>query len=212
MTRIEVDMSEDSTTTNYQKYQVDHPFVVKRIERFFDDLVRLIALSGPLRVLDLGCGEGFDLKNICERSAGSFYCCGLDLNSKALRVAQRLLRAFRFDAVEGDIHNLPFKLDGFDAILCLEVLEHLEHPEAVVREISRHYNGYCIFSVPNEPLYRLTRMLLFRKNVRQLGNHPEHVNHWSKRSFARLVGRYFAIDQIATPFPWTIVLCHSRGK
>ncbi len=202
---------EDSKTTNYDKYTSNHPYVVERIGRFFGDLARLIALVEPMSILSLGCGEGFDLKSICEKSPGSPYCCGLDLNPGALRVAQELVRNFQFDSIQGDIHHLPFRLDRFDTVLCLEVLEHLEHPEAVMREISQRYNGYCVFSVPNEPLYRLTRMLLFRLNVRQFGNHPDHINHWSKRSFAQLVGQYFVIDQVTTPFPWTMVLCHSRG-
>ncbi|MFQ6101260.1 MAG: class I SAM-dependent methyltransferase [Anaerolineae bacterium] len=198
-------------TTNLSKYQCDHPFVIERVGDFFDSLIELVALVEPSYVLDIGCGEGFDIKNVCERGEISLaHCCGLDMNLRALKMAQELLIAFPFDAIQGDIHHLPLKLDRFDIILCLEVLEHLECPEGVLREISRHYSGYCVFSVPNEPLYRLTRLLLFGRNIRQLGDHPEHVNHWSRSGFVRLIGKHFVIDRVVTPFPWTIVLCRRR--
>lgn len=199
------------SSTNINKYQCQHPFASKRIGRFYDSLIKLIALVRPACILNTGCGEGFDTKIVCEK-VNSAYCCGLDLNSDALKMAQELLTTFRFDAVQGDIYRLPFKLNRFDIVLCLEVLEHLKYPERVLREISRHYNGYCLFSVPNEPLYRLTRLLVFRANIRQLGDHPEHLNHWSKSRFTRLIRRYFTIDQTVTPFPWTIVLCHNKEK
>lgn len=198
-------------TTNFQKYQCQHPFAVNRIGNFYDALIQLIDLVKPTNMLNIGCGEGFDLRNIYDRGITPEYCCGLDLNLEALRMAKKALADLQFDAASGDIYNLPIKLSRFDLILCLEVLEHLAHPERILKEISKLNNYYCIFSVPNEPFYRLTRMLLFRQNIRKLGNHPEHRNKWSKSSFSRLIKRHFNIDQILSPFPWTIVLCHQAG-
>jgi hypothetical protein len=43
------------------------------------------------------------------------------------------------------------------------------------------------------------------KYVTALGNTPGHVNHWSKRRFAALVGSRFTVRSVATPFPWTMV-------
>ena len=201
----------DYSSTNLVKYQCQHPFAIKAIGRFYDSIVKLIALVRPANMLDIGCGEGFSLRNIYEKGGINIeYCCGLDLELEALRMAKKSLIDSQFDATNGDIYYLPFKLNRFDLILCLEVLEHLACPERILNKISQHFNGYCMFSVPNEPLYRLTRLLLFRLNIRRLGNHVEHVNNWSKKSFSRLIQRYFIIDQIVAPFPWTIVLCHKR--
>lgn len=203
----------EHTSTNFNKYQCLHPFAIKRRDNFFNNIIQFITVVKHSYILNLGCGEGFDIKNIYEkREIEIEYCCGLDLNFEALKMAKEVLFHLPFDAIKGDIHHLPFKLDRFDLILCLEVLEHLPFPEKVLKEISHHFSGYCIFSVPNEPLYRLTRMLLFRQNIRQLGNHPEHLNHWSKNEFSRLIRKYFIIDQVVTPFLWTIVLCHKKEK
>jgi len=200
-------------TTNFNKYHCQHQFAINRIGNFLDNLTQLITLIKPSYIFNIGCGEGLDIKNIYEKGEINIeYCCGLDLNFDALKIARQMSTNVKFDAIKGDIYYLPSKLNRFDLILCLEVLEHLTFPGKALKEISHHFNGYCIFSVPNEPLYRLTRLLLFKQNIRQLGNHPEHLNHWSKNKFSRLLRKYFIIDQLVTPFPWTIVLCHKKEE
>lgn len=39
--------------------------------------------------------------------------------------------------VQGDIHALPFADDAWDAVICTEVLEHVEDPVRAVRELHR---------------------------------------------------------------------------
>jgi 2-polyprenyl-3-methyl-5-hydroxy-6-metoxy-1,4-benzoquinol methylase len=203
--------TDDHQSTNLSKYQCAHPFAVARINNFFENLIGLVTIAKPSHILSIGCGEGFDTKGIYEKGdIDVVYSCGVDLNYEALRMAKELLAPFHFDAIQGNIYDLPFELRRFDIVLCLEVMEHLEYPDRVLRELSQRFDGHCVFSVPNEPLYRLTRLLLMRKNIRQLGDHPEHVNHWSKNGFVQLIRRYLVIDQVVAPFPWTMVLCHRK--
>jgi hypothetical protein len=42
--------------------------------------------------------------------------------------------------------------------------------------------------------------------VRQLGNTPGHLNHWSRTSFTRLLARHGEPIEVRSPFPWTMVL------
>jgi len=199
------------SSSNLNKYQCMHPIAVNRIAAFSRELVGMMTLVKHSRILSLGCGEGFDMKNLLETGQLAIeYSCGLDLSHSSLKFSRQIISHFPFDVVNGDIQHLPLKLRRFDVILCLEVLEHLAFPEMVLKAISDSFNGFCLFSVPNEPLYRLTRMILLRKNIREWGNHPEHCHNWSKPAFSRLIEKYFVVDQVATPFPWTVILCHSN--
>lgn len=198
-------------STNLDKHQSPHPLAVSRIGHFYDEVTRLVELVRPARILNIGCGEGFDAKNLGDRHADINYCCGLDLDWQALTVSRTLSCPFLRNTVNGDAHRLPLRLNWFDMILCLEVLEHLKQPEAVLMDIARRYDEYCIFSVPNEPLYRLTRLLVLRRDITRFGDHPDHLNHWSRRAFTRLLARYFTVEKVASPFPWTIALCRNKG-
>ena len=42
--------------------------------------------------------------------------------------------------------------------------------------------------------------------LKDLGNTPGHVNHWSKRSFVSLLGRHGDVVEARSPFPWTMLL------
>jgi hypothetical protein len=42
--------------------------------------------------------------------------------------------------------------------------------------------------------------------LRELGNTPGHVNHWSKRAFVAMLARYGTVEEARSPFPWTMVL------
>jgi hypothetical protein len=93
--------------------------------------------------------------------------------------------------------------------MMLEVLEHLDEPEAMLEDLTALTAGHVLLSVPREPIFRGMNLLRF-KNVRDLGNDPEHVNHWSSRAFGDLVDRYFEVVASARPLPWTMVLARLR--
>jgi len=199
------------TSSNLNKYQCRHSFAINRITAFSEKLAEMVTHVKHARILNLGCGEGFDINNLFKNKLIEFhYACGLDRNLSSLKFSRDIITDFRFDVVNGDLQSLPLRFSSFDLILCLEVLEHLRDPSTVLHEISHQFDGYCLFSVPNEPAYRLTRMLLLRQNILQCGNHPEHLHNWSKKTFCRFIGDYFVVDNVSITFPWTIALCHRR--
>ena len=63
--------------------------------------------------------------------------------------------------------------------------------------------------VPFEPLWRIGNMAR-RRYLRQLGNTPGHVNHWTRWGFRRFVARRFAVDAVSSPLPWTMVRARRR--
>src|SRR6185503_4035992 len=101
------------------------------------------------------------------------------------------------------VTDLPFADSSFVLVLCLEVLEHLDDPAAAVRELARVAAAGVVVSVPFEPWFRIGS-LLRGKYVRTLGNHPEHVNHFNRRSLATLLEPALDILTIRTAFPWLI--------
>ena len=130
---------------------------------------------------------------------------GVDLGDEPLRrewaARQRGLLTFQ----AASAYELPFDEGSFDCVCALEVLEHLERPRDALAEMARVARTALLLSVPREPVWRVAHLLAGR-DVRQFGNTPGHVNHWSSRAFRDLASNYGAVLRAERPFPWTIVL------
>jgi 2-polyprenyl-3-methyl-5-hydroxy-6-metoxy-1,4-benzoquinol methylase len=118
------------------------------------------ALPRPLgSVLDVGCGAGGVGPGL--RAAGAARLTGIELESQAAEQARSI-----FDEVHvGTVEDLLSMLRGpFDTVLCLDVLEHLVDPAAVLRRLHgvTAANGWLQVSVPNARHVSLMRDLIFR--------------------------------------------------
>ncbi len=96
------------------------------------------------KILDIGCGTGVILKLL--ESFGVAY--GMELSSEAIRFLRKrdLNLVVRSDASQ----SIPFKGGSFSAILCLDVLEHLDDDSTLLNEMVRvcKPGGHIILTVP----------------------------------------------------------------
>jgi 2-polyprenyl-3-methyl-5-hydroxy-6-metoxy-1,4-benzoquinol methylase len=104
---------------------------------------------------------------------------------------------------------MPFVDKSIDLVVGLEVLEHVPHPERALADIARVCRGFTILSVPREPIWRAGNMARGRY-LRDWGNTPGHINHWSSRAFERFVANRCAVTDVAHPLPWTLVRAAPR--
>lgn len=94
----------------------------------------LMATTPTANVLDVGCGGGF-LSNFL--AAKGLTVTGLDLSKESLDVAHLYDHSQCAKYVYGDAYLLPFKDHSFQAVTCMDFLEHVSKPELVLKEISR---------------------------------------------------------------------------
>ena len=157
----------------------------------------------PVKVLDVGCGEGFTLKKLEEKRIGKKNE-GIDYSIDAIKIGKKIYPDLNLS--RGDIYKLDFSDNEFDLVICTEVLEHLEFPEKAVEELKRVSRKYIVFSVPNEPFFILANLLRGRY-IKNFGNHPEHINHWTFLGFEKFLKKQgLTILKRKHPFAWTLLL------
>lgn len=128
---------------------------------------------------------------------------GIEYSKEAISLGKKLFPNLTFK--EGSAYKLPYKDNSFDLVVCTEVLEHLDAPSKILKEILRVSKKYLLISVPNEPFFMLSNFLR-GKNLSRLGNDPGHVNHWNILSLRRfLLKENVAVIKTRLPFPWIIV-------
>jgi len=194
------DTTENVAGNTYDKYASTNPVEQRMMRGFFEAFDAMLDGLAPRVVVEVGAGEG----RIIEHLAAAFpdaTVTGLDLPDDDLAGEWATVERPMFF---GDVTGLPFADDTVDLVVGLEVLEHVPSPERALREIARVCRGQAIVSVPREPIWRIGNMARGRY-LRDLGNTPGHLNHWSARSFERFVGRTLDIERVARPLPWTMV-------
>jgi 2-polyprenyl-3-methyl-5-hydroxy-6-metoxy-1,4-benzoquinol methylase len=144
------------------------------------------------RILDYGCGIG--------------------------NFIRRLLKLSRFEDVSGmDIMPVPPDLSGsvqwvqqdlnaplqgheaqFDVIVAIEVIEHLENPRGMVRELVRMLRpgGTVIVTTPNNESWRSLMALLARGHYVAFGDgsYPAHITALLRKDFSRMFAEAGLID------------------
>lgn len=193
------------TGNTYDKYGSSNPVVRRLMARFERDLDELLARAAPRSLLDVGCGEGIVSARLA-RHPGVERVVGVDLPDPKLEAewaARQELPGLEFRAMA--VEHLEFERGEFDLVAAIEVLEHVGDPERALEQMARVASGWLLVSVPREPLWRALN-LARGAYVRELGNTPGHLNHWSRKSFVALLSRHGQIAEIRSPPPWTMLL------
>jgi ubiquinone/menaquinone biosynthesis C-methylase UbiE len=124
-----------------------------------DRLVKLAKEIGPVKVLDVGCGDIYIARTLqaSSRAKKDAVCAGytgLDIDDRSLeRTRGSLPHSFPIDLVCGDVTNGALEQwpdNTFDLVVCTEVLEHLQPKfvPGVLREFARLAERQWI-STPN---------------------------------------------------------------
>ena len=139
-------------------------YVAKRYDCSFRKLARQTVTDEKV-VLEAGCGKR---TVIGEEGLKSKRTIGAEVTLEDLTMNTGV-----DDKVVAALDNLPFKSDVFDMVICRNVVEHLEEPEAVFSEFNRTLKrrGLVLIRTPN-----LTNPIGFVSAIL-----PLNVRIWVKR-------------------------------
>lgn len=162
-----------------------------------DYIDRLASLPGK-RVLDVGCGGGLLTEAMARRGAA---VTGIDMGRSPLSVARlhRLESSLDIDYRQATPEQLAEEQPGsFDIVTCLEMLEHVPDPAAVIAACARLIgnDGRVFLSTINRnPKAYLFAVLgaeyllnLLPKGTHEYGRfiRPSEMESWARHSGLRL--------------------------
>ncbi len=110
-------------------------------------LLKQLGVQPPASVLDAGCGWGVTLEQLERRG---YRTVGMDISRRTL---EQLDRPGRLLAEADLTRPLPEGLERYDAVLALDVIEHLDDDRAAVSRLGEltRPGGVLVISVPARP-------------------------------------------------------------
>ncbi len=133
-------------------------------------------------VLDMACGEGYG-SDVLAQSARSVV--GLDANLEAHEHARLRYRRSNLRFARGMVENFG-EPGGYDAVVFLQTIEHVQDPEAVLRHIRSLLTpgGVAYVSTPN--------VLTLAPPGEVKSDNPWHIREYRAEEFERLCHSAFA--------------------
>ena len=192
----------------FDKYASRNPVVRYLTRGFLESFDALCAQTGARTVFEYGCGEGHLSLRLLARG---IVVRGADVDGPIVAEAnmEAQKRGFGAPFFVEDVMQCPDEIRG-ELVVCCEVLEHLQDPEAALERIKKNTSEWVLLSVPREPIWRMLNMMRL-SYLTDFGNTPGHVQHWSVKGFVRMVEKHFEIVAMRQPLPWTFLLCRKRA-
>ncbi|HMM46884.1 MAG TPA: methyltransferase domain-containing protein [Thiobacillaceae bacterium] len=109
--------------------------------RLFEKYSARLALSGNVRVLEVGCGTGAALRMLARQPGFSGHACGIDQSAHFIAAANRFAQSENLAEhvvfQQGDAHGLAFPDASFDVVFAHTLVSHAADPAGVLREMAR---------------------------------------------------------------------------
>ena len=162
-------------------------------DMYLDDIKDELSYLNKLpagKILDVGCGLGFLLSGLDKK----FEKFGVEVSSLACESARNYGNIFN-----GTLENAKFKDNEFDIIVMYHVIEHIEKPEEIIKEINRILkpNGVFLIATPNFKCFCARR---FKDNFRLLHD-KTHISLFSDKSLTKFLKDFgFKIEKKAYPY------------
>jgi SAM-dependent methyltransferase len=129
-----------------------------------------------IKILDVGCGDGFYEKELLKQGIKNCQFYGVDLSPKQLQKVKKIF--YQTNQLNIDSQKLPFPNNFFDMVILSEILEHLLYPQPALNEAQRvlKKGGLLFLTVPNVAALQI-RFSLFFTGCSPLINYPQNEQH-----------------------------------
>jgi SAM-dependent methyltransferase len=99
-------------------------------------------------ILEIGCGQGFNTYLLSKNENNKVV--GVDLSDQNIKIANKRYKGVNFLVM--DVSKLNFENEYFDSVYAMDILEHVDDLNSVLRECCRvlKQGGKFIINVPAE--------------------------------------------------------------
>lgn len=127
------------------------------------------------RVLDIGCGWNAKFLSIIE----PYIDKGVGIDFKAPNMQTEKIKTIQTTIMD----KLPFEDYSFNVVTMMAVLEHLQNPLIIIKEIDRvlEVGGQLIITVPSKISKPVSEFLAFKMHIINEQEIKDHKKYYNKK-------------------------------
>lgn len=148
-----------------------------RIRR--EKIIRWLSMLAPKSLLDVGCGNGEFLMETHRSVPGIEKLTGADISPSVIQSNRIRFPDFTFYEFDLNQETLPRQ---FDAVVCMEVIEHCTDYQEVISRLAKMTNRWLLITVPCGPLFEIDRRVGHVKHF-----NTEEIRHALSNAGLRVV-------------------------
>ncbi len=179
------------TNSSLVTQQKAHNVYRQNPERQVDYLYKCLNLKGDESLLDVGCGNGFVLREIVSRMKGSAHIVALDISPAMLKLASENTAGlwYPINFNEGNAEDLSKYPDGsFDRVMANYLFHYIEEPDLVCAEISRVLDPFGIAAISIEARHSMPEMYELHFHImEQIGFPSDFINRLPRGRRGKMV-------------------------
>jgi ubiquinone/menaquinone biosynthesis C-methylase UbiE len=161
----------------------------------------MIPWDGTQIVADVGCGNGFDLRQIVPQGRCR-HAIGLDLSAGMLRSLEDLRQSGGLALVQADAQRVPLRDESVDVAMAMHMLYHVPDVPAAIRELRRitKRDGTVLASTNSTAHLAEINDLLQAAVSSQLGRpvQPTPADSFTRQSGAAMLSQEFSSVTLRT--------------
>ncbi len=166
----------------------------------FDFLFDVLKLSEPKQILEVGCGAGKFIFSLADEFPDAHFT-GIDISNSAILKASQNNRRNNIHFSVADAQQMNFDEGSFDAIIVLDVLEHVNDPEKVIQDCYRFLKpgGVIHTFIPCEAqsIYWIAEKVLgFHTKEKSVG----HIQRFTRKQAKALIETKMSVTDIKYSF------------
>ncbi len=141
--------------------------------------------------LDVGFGQGYGLKILSKKTKK---LSGVEVDKRAVKRALKIFKSQNINILHYDGYNIPFRDNTFDLVTCIDVIEHVEDYDKLLKEMLRVSKKGVFLSTPNRrPEYT---------NPDDTPKNRWHLREWSFYEFDKIARMHGKVDWNFFNGPW----------
>ena len=143
-------------------------------------LAYLQKLAQPLRILDLGCGNGWFTHLIAERTGSEIL--GLDINSQELAQAARLFTTEKCHFAYADIFSTALPVQYFDIVICNASIQYFQNLKALHERLQKLSKPAGEWHIIDSPFYASEALVAAKERS---------ANYYTEKDIPEMNSYYF---------------------